>query len=123
MNAIFYQNESQKKLAEESLKAAAKSRGLEVSDVETKILPVAKFTYAEKYHQKYYLTRFPEIRDFLNETYADEKSFADSTVAMKLNAYLGKGVGKNWEQFRKELPSFGLPNELGKKLTEAVAKF
>jgi len=57
MNAVFYHDAAQKKVAEESRAKAASSRGVSVEEVETGLLPVGAFTYAEEYHQKYYLTR------------------------------------------------------------------
>jgi peptide-methionine (S)-S-oxide reductase len=116
MNAVFYQDEGQKKAAEQSRAAAAKKRGIGVSSVQTEILPVGKFTYAEGYHQKYYLTRYSEVRDVLTAVYKDGKSLADSTVAMRLNAYLGSGMKKDWQVFLSELPEYGLPETLEKAL-------
>ncbi len=112
MNAVFYHNEAQQKAAEASLTVAAKKLGVEVAAVQTSIISVKEFTYAEAYHQKYYLTRYPEIRDVLTAAYQDGKSLADSTVAMRLNAYLGSGMKKNWKEFLTELPEFGLPEKL-----------
>jgi len=120
MNALFYHNAVQKKKAEESVSALAQERGISLSDVQTQILPVGDFTYAEAYHQKYYLTRYRELRDFLNEIYPDGKSLADSTVATRLNAYLGSGMTKDWPAFLDELSSYGLPEKLSKELREAV---
>ena len=122
MNAVFYQSEEQRKLAETSRAKQAERLGISIGDVETHILPVKKFTYAENYHQKYYLTRHTEIRDFLSETYPTSKSLADSTVATRLNAYLGSGMQKDWKQFLKELPSYGLPEQLEKQLTKYAKK-
>ena len=50
---IFYQNEEQKRLAEESRTTLMKSGILE-SAVTTQILPAQKFYRAEEYHQDYY---------------------------------------------------------------------
>ena len=72
-NAVFYRNESQKQLAEASRDREAKRLGMHVEDVTTDTEPVGHFTYAEGYHQKYYLTRHHDIRDFLTETYPTSK--------------------------------------------------
>jgi len=120
MNAVFYQNDEQHKTATASLEAQAKRLGIDPSTVKTHILPVAEFTYAEGYHQKYYLTRHSDIRDFLSATYPDAKSLADSTVATRLNAYLGTGMDKDWKTFLEELPSYGLPENLEKRLEKAA---
>ena len=122
MNAVFYHNKAQKMAAEESREKAATEQGVEADAVRTSILPVGEFTYAEEYHQKYYLTRFGEIRDLLSKTYPDGKSLADSTVATRLNAYLGSGMNKDWAAFRKELPEFGLPDELEESLAKAAGR-
>ena len=120
MNAVFYQNDEQRKAATASLQARAESLGISPSKVKTEILPVLEFTYAEGYHQKYYLTRYSEIRDFLSETYPDAKSLADSTVATRLNAYLGTGMDKDWQAFLAELPSYGLPEATEQRLAKAA---
>lgn len=120
MNAVFYQNETQRKLAEASRAKQAERLDISISDVKTAILPVNQFTYAENYHQKYYLTRHSDIREFLSKTYPDSKSLADSTVATRLNAYLGSGIRKDWKIFLKELPSYGLPENLQQRLEKMV---
>ncbi len=112
MNAIFYQNNAQKEIAEKSLKQQAKQLGIAIDGIKTKILPVREFTYAEGYHQKYHLRSGSDLREFLQEIYPDAKSMADSTVATRLNAYLGSGSSKHWPSFLKELSSYGLPEKL-----------
>ena len=111
-HAVFYRNDEQKRLAEASLVAEANRRSLAITDVTTQIVPMGEFTYAEGYHQKYYLTRQDEIRDFLTKTYPSSKELADSTVATRLNAYLGNGMELDWSTFLEELPSFGLPEKM-----------
>ncbi|MFK7910631.1 MAG: peptide-methionine (S)-S-oxide reductase, partial [Akkermansiaceae bacterium] len=122
MNAVFYQNDEQRKIAETSRAKQAKRLGISVGDVQTEILPVREFTYAENYHQKYYLTRYSDFRDFLSKTYPDAKSLADSTVATRLNAYLGSGMKKDWKAFLKELPSYDLPDDLRNQLEKEAKK-
>lgn len=122
MNAVFYQNDAQRKLAESSRAKQAERLGISINNVQTEILPVKAFTYAENYHQKYYLTRYSDLRNFLSETYPTSKSFADSTVATRLNAYLGSGMKKDWKQFLKELSDYGLPEELKNRLEKAAHK-
>ena len=122
MNALFYHNDEQKKAAQASVANAAKAQGVAPDAVKTAILPVGEFTYAEAYHQKYYLTRYSDIRSFLGKTYTDGKSLADSTVATRLNAYLGSGKNKDWDVFVKELSSYGLPKEIEDGLRKAVEK-
>ncbi|MGI9243401.1 MAG: peptide-methionine (S)-S-oxide reductase, partial [Verrucomicrobiales bacterium] len=102
INAAFYRDPSQRELAE-------KSRDAIGSSVATEIIPVGEFTYAEGYHHKYYLTRYTQIREFLEATYPEAKSLADSTVAMRLNAFLGSGIRRDWNRFLAELADYGLP--------------
>jgi peptide-methionine (S)-S-oxide reductase len=120
MNAVFYHNEEQKKKAEASRAKAAREQGVGAAGVQTSIMPVGEFTYAEAYHQKYYLTRYREIRGILSKAYPDAKSLADSTVATRLNAYLGSGMKRDWEVFLKELPEYGLPKDVQNALAEAA---
>lgn len=122
MNAVFYQNDEQKKVAEASRANQAKELGIQEAEVKTKFLPVGKFTYAERYHQKYYLTRQHDLRGFLEETYPNSKELADSTVATRLNAYLGSGTAKDWKAFLKELPSYGLPEKLETQVREIAER-
>jgi peptide methionine sulfoxide reductase msrA/msrB len=77
---IFYQNEEQKRLAEESRTTLMESGILE-SAVTTQILPAQEFYRAEEYHQDYYkknpirynLYRFNSGRDqFLKKTWKDQ---------------------------------------------------
>ena len=93
-----------------------------MEEVQTGLLPVGAFTYAEEYHQKYYLTRYRYIRELLLKSYPDGKSLADSTVATRLNAYLGTGMKKDWTVFLKELPEFGLPKDLEDALSKAATQ-
>ena len=122
MNAVFYHDDSQKLLAEKSRAQAAKSRGISVEEVQSNLLPVGTFTYAEEYHQKYYLTRYREIRNILLQSYPDGKSLADSSVATRMNAYLGTGMKKNWKSFLTELPKFGFEKDLENALEAAVKR-
>ena len=120
MNAIFYRDEEQRRLAETSLKGEAARLGISVADVETQIVPMRTFTYAEGYHQKYALTRHREVRQFLNKVYPDAKSFADSTVATRLNAYLSMGIARHREALVQELPTYGLPEAIEKVVRRAA---
>lgn len=122
-NALFYRDEEQKRIAEETRAEQAAKLGMAVSGVTTAIEPVGTFTYAEGYHQKYSLTRHREVRDFLNDIYPDAKSFADSTVATRLNGYLGTGGRKNLKALEKELPSYGLSAELQASLQKLIDRY
>ena len=118
MNAIFYLDEKQKTAATSSLETTSATRNIPIKKITTKIIPARTFTYAERYHQKYYVQRDAEVKEFLAAQFNTAKQLADSTVATRLNAYLSIGKEKNWKQFLKELPSYGLPEKLEAKLTK-----
>ena len=112
MNAVFIRNDTQQEVASASLAQRAESLGIPASKVATEILPIGDFTYAEGYHHKYYLTRYPDVREFLDRTYPLGKALADSTAATRLNAYLGSGMERDWNTFLAELSSYGLPDAM-----------
>ncbi len=109
MNAVFYRDDQQRVTAQQSLIRAAQKRRIPQETVKTKILPFTQFSYAENYHQKYVLKH--PVRQFLEETYPNTKSFADSTVAMKLTVFLRSDQPQNQQEFLRELPNYGLPKE------------
>ena len=86
--AIFYHDEEQKRIAEES-KAALEKSGRFSKPIVTEIVPLGEFYAAEEYHQDYYdknplrykFYRMGSGRDqFLNRTWgADAKGSAEAT--------------------------------------------
>lgn len=122
MVAVFYHNEGQRKVAEKSRTKAAKKEGIADAEVATKVLPLRSFTYAEAYHQKHYLTRHSDVREFLEETYPTARELADSTVATRLNAFLGWGFERDAAVLEKEIASYGLPEGLRKDVLARVRK-
>ena len=122
MNAVFYHNDEQRKLAEASQRKAARKEGIASDKVKTKILPVRRFTYAEGYHQKYALPRTSEVRLFLQDVYPTAKELADSTVATRLNAYLGSGYDRNVAVLEKEIAEYGLPEKLAARVLEEARR-
>ena len=80
--AIFYHDEEQKRLAEQS-RDALDASGRFNAPITTEIVPLEKFYPAEDYHQEYYqkspvrykFYRYNSGRDqFLNKVWGDEKS-------------------------------------------------
>lgn len=86
MNIVFYHNDEQKRLAEESLKAIERKTGKEVK---TKVLPYTGFYVAEDYHQKHSLQRYPNIMAELKAIYPSFDDFLKSTAVTRVNGYLG----------------------------------
>ena len=86
--AIFYHNEEQKRIAEES-KAELEESGRFSKPIATEIVPLTKFYPAEEYHQDYYsknplrykMYRYGSGRDqFLNSKWGDEAKPATQTM-------------------------------------------
>ena len=122
MNAVFSHNASQQEAAQLSLSAHAARLGILPDSVTTPILPIDRFTLAERYHQKYRIRRNDEIRLFLEETYPDIKAFADSTVATRINAAFGSGTDKDWQALLEELPDYGLPQQIEAQVREKARR-
>lgn len=118
--AVFYHNDAQRRVAEKSLARAAAKQGVSMEDVQTVVVPVGVFTYAETYHQNHYLTRHPDVRSFLESTYPSGKEFADSTVATRLNAFLGWGFDRDVVLLEREIDGYGLPEALRKEILARV---
>ena len=116
MNAVFYHNEQQKKLAVATKLAIEKEKG---KTVYTKILPVGTFFKAEDYHQKYLLSLYPELVKELAAVYPAKADFTNATSTARLNGYVGGYGTKN--QLRRELHSLGL-SEAGKRYLEKAAR-
>jgi methionine-S-sulfoxide reductase len=114
---IFYHNEEQKHLAEESRERVASDlRGA----VFTEIVPYTGFTLAEDYHQKHSLQHYPEFVQELRRVYPSNREFVDSTAAARLNGYLG-GEG-SYEALAQELERLGLSPARKETLGEMVRR-
>jgi peptide-methionine (S)-S-oxide reductase len=116
MNAVFYHNEAQHRLAVASKEQVAeKIKG----GVSTQVLPLTEFYLAEDYHQKYYLRRTAPLYEEIRRIYPNEQEFLNSTAAARLNGYLaGYGTEAN---FQSELPKLGLSPAGQALLLEKVA--
>jgi peptide-methionine (S)-S-oxide reductase len=103
MSAVFYQNDTQKKLALESRDREAAKRGQRVT---TEILALGTFYLAEDYHQKYFLRQQSELLREFQAMYPEAKGFLASTAVARVNGYLG-GHGTEAE-LRQDLSRLGL---------------
>lgn len=111
-NVVFTIGDEQAKAAAESVADIEKTTKRAVA---TDVEPISNFFPAEDYHQKYYLRGISFLMDDIRERYRTEADFVSSLASARLNGYLG-GYG-TMERFKDELPSFGLSEEIGVKLT------
>jgi len=100
MSAIFYHNEEQKQLAEETMRHNQK---LTQRTIQTHILPMKEFYDAEDYHQKYLLQRHAALMNSLD---IDPDDLIGCHVAARLNGYIG-GYGSA-SAFEKECKEWGI---------------
>ena len=114
---IFYHDEEQKTLAEESYQKRLEERP---NTVLTEIVPYKGFTLAELYHQKYYLQVEQTLLQDALKTRDDFEGFLFSTTAARLNGYVG-GYG-DLATLEKELEMYRLSDKGEKILLEIVKK-
>ncbi len=115
-SAIFYTNEQQRQLANESKQAEEARLGKTVyTDIESD----TGFYVAEDYHQKYNLRQRTDIVDGLYAIYPDPTDFRDSTAAARLNGYV-YGYGDT-DTLKKDLDSLGL-SKAGKQTLLNIAE-
>lgn len=81
-------------------------------------MPYAGFWRAEDYHQKYYLRGVRDLTRELEAMYPDADSFVESTVAARVNGYVG-GHG-TLVQLEKEIGKLGLSPEGQETLREVA---
>jgi peptide-methionine (S)-S-oxide reductase len=116
MTAVFYANDAQKKLAEQTRDQEAAKKGRKIV---TALLPLGAFYLAEDYHQKYYLRQTPDLFREFAAYYPAAKDYMNSTAVLRVNAYLD-GMGTR-EQLEKEIDQYGL-SPAGKAKLLAVFK-
>lgn len=81
---LFYHDEEQLRLAEESKSALETKLGKKIY---TEIRAFQNFTWAEDYHQKYHLRGTPLEAEYLR-IYPNSVDFVNSSAATRVNAYL-----------------------------------
>jgi hypothetical protein len=113
---ILYHSETQKRAAERSKLEQIASQG----ELQTEILPVGQFTWAEDYHQKYQLRGQRDLAAELSRVYPDYRDLTNSTAAARLNGYVG-GHG-TWEQLETEIGSLGLSENAQQRLQSIVSR-
>jgi len=113
MSVIFYHNQQQQKMAEESMKEAQKNFR---SNITTLILPAAEFYNAENYHQKYLLRKHEWLVKSLD--LADDNAMIVSSVAARINGYVG-GYGEETD-FEEERSKLKLSDEVYDYVLEEI---
>ena len=117
MNAIFYHDEEQRRLAMDS-KGVVEQKGDET--VRSQVLPLRSFTMAENYHQKYILKQHTKLKSELLRVYPQHQDFVASTAVARLNGYAG-GNGTR-DQLSRELEILGLSDKGKQVLSEMVGE-
>ena len=121
-NAVFYLNEEQRVQAEQSRERIKRDRN---RPVYTAIEKAGNFYPAEDYHQKYYLRRDDRLIAEFKRLYPDERRFAASTAAARINGYLG--CNGRPEDLQREIGRLGLSesgqNHLLNYVTTACSRF
>jgi len=114
---LFYHDTEQQRLAEASKAREKARRGQKIL---TEIRPAGAFYRAEEEHQKHQLRFEREILGELRAIYPIFDDYVDSTVATRINGYLG-GYG-TFVDLEEELPDFGLSSRAAKKLSDIVGR-
>lgn len=114
-SVIFYHDDEQKQLAEETMVDAQKQRSRKIV---TKIVPFEKFYDAEDYHQKYLLQQHGWLLTALDISPGDE--LIQSHVAARVNGYIG-GYG-SISNFEKEYRKLGLNDKMGEYVKKQLIK-
>lgn len=105
MSGIFYHDEAQRLLAEQTRAEAEALWGT----VYTEVAPVGVFWDAEEYHQKWHLKNLTVlVRDF-GVIYPYHGDFVRSTAAARVNGVAGREYPL--VRLERDLPSFGLSPE------------
>jgi len=116
-SVIFYHDDEQKTLAEETRDNLQASSNRQIF---TEIAPAVIFYPAEDYHQKYYLRGIPQLEAEFMAKYPDINDFTLSTAAARANGYAG-GFGTS-EALDEELKSLGLSAESEEAIKDLAKK-
>jgi len=113
MSAIFYHDEEQKKMAEETMALAQKNHSTPIT---TKIMPGVGFYVAENYHQKYLLQRHSFLMNALDVEPGEELN--NCHVAARINGYVG-GYGST-VHFDKEWEKWGINDKMADYIRKQI---
>jgi len=113
---VFYHDEEQRRLAEQTRDGEAARGG---GPIHTEIVPFERFYLAEAYHQKYRLQGWPELLAELQAVDARAADLVGSTAAARLNGYLG-GYGDPAD-LQAEMEGLGLAPAAQERLLALLA--
>jgi peptide-methionine (S)-S-oxide reductase len=116
MSIIFYHDEEQKRLAQETRDREAANRNAKIY---TEIVPYTEFYLAEDYHQKYRLQNEPDLMGEFRRMFPHMADFINSTAAGRVNGYLA-GYGTS-EALEAEIDMLGLSETGVRRLRQIVA--
>jgi peptide-methionine (S)-S-oxide reductase len=114
---IFYHDEEQKRLANETRDREAERSG---GKIYTEIVPYTAFYVAEDYHQKYRLRGVSELMAEFEALYPDPAGLVNSTAAARVNGYVGGNGTLN--QLEAEIGQLGLSEAGRETLLEIVGR-
>ena len=115
---IHVHDEAQRAAAEQAIAAHHARTGKAVF---TQVVPLGAFTLAEDYHQKYQLRQTRAVEVEFEAIYPDYHDLANSTAAMRVNAYAGGYLPP--EGLAAEAPSLGLSDAAVAALAADIARW
>lgn len=120
-SALWFDGPEQEKTAFATRDAVAAKLGKSVQTVQTEILPLPRFYLAEDYHQKYALRHDDLLMKELERWFGDDPlAFANSSTAMRLNAWLAGHAPV--EQVEHDLPLLGLSDEAQAHVRQRISR-
>jgi len=117
MNAIFYQDDEQRRVAMESKIAMEQKID---GTIRSQVLPLRLFTMAEDYHQKYILKQNAKLKNEMSRIYPQHRDFVASTAVARLNGYAG--LNGTRDQLSREVETLGLSAQGKRILSEMVGQ-
>lgn len=115
MSAILLHNQEQRRAVEMMIPKLEDEK----RKIRTEVADYKGFTWAEDYHQKYYLRRNREVVRELKEQYPSLEEFVNSTAATKANAALG-GF---WTPTSEALAELGFSSHVSSQLLQRRKSF
>lgn len=106
LSMLRYHGNQQKESIKKVRKEMEKSLG---EMIETEIASFDNFTLADERHQKYYLKRYPNTLEQLQDLFPQSEHLIDSTFAARLNGFV-KGYGK-LTLLKSEIASWNIEDE------------